>query len=182
MKPQMKTNEVLRAEAVAPVSSRQAKEWFLSLGEHPERYRFETHEGFSFTRGSFAEIGARFETREAFGGLRIKLRFELTEVGETAFTFRQYAPIPGVWGRFSIMPTESGETRIRLSIGGENWLARMLLKLPVISLAVKRQIRAEVQHIAHAMAEQNSPTQTNGQGCTGGLASDERKGTDYEVA
>ena len=146
-------NGVFYAEEVVAISPQQAREWFLALGQHPERYRFETHEGFSFTKGSFGKVGARFDTREAFWGVRVRLRFELTEVSETAFAFRQYTPIPGIWGKFRILQTEEGGTRIRLTIGGENWLTRACLRLPGVRTAVKRQIEGEVAHIARSMAE-----------------------------
>ncbi len=38
------------------VSPAQARAWFLSLADHPERYRFDTHKGFSFNQGRIGEV------------------------------------------------------------------------------------------------------------------------------
>ena len=50
---------IITAATTVSVSIAQARRWFMELETHPERYRFETHSGFGFTQGDFAQIGAR---------------------------------------------------------------------------------------------------------------------------
>jgi hypothetical protein len=80
---------ILDARIVVDVSVERALEWFLSLREHPERYQFDTHQGFEFVEGSFGEVGARFRARERFFLLKLPLPFELIQVGESEFWFRR---------------------------------------------------------------------------------------------
>ncbi|MGD2105751.1 MAG: hypothetical protein PVJ55_11645, partial [Anaerolineae bacterium] len=64
---------VLSVQASVDVPTRAARDWFLSLEEHPERYGFDTHQGFQFVEGGFGEAGARFKTREKFLFLTLEL-------------------------------------------------------------------------------------------------------------
>ena len=142
---------IITAEAAVRVDPGQARRWFLELEAHPERYRFDTHAGFAFTRGSFGEIGARFQTRERFFGLRFTLGFELTEVTDAGFRFRLVRPPLPIWGSFSIEPAVGETTDLRLAIGGTLCLGTWLLRLPVVRGAIRRQIRSEVEHIKASM-------------------------------
>jgi hypothetical protein len=145
---------IITAQKTVRVSIAQARQWFMELETHPERYRFETHAGFVFDGDSgrgFGEVGARFETRERFYGLPLVLRFELTAVDDNHFRFRLIRPALPVWGAFVLDEADSGITKLGLTIGGMNRLGALLLRLPLIQSAVRRQIRGEVEHIAESM-------------------------------
>jgi hypothetical protein len=129
----------------------QVRQWFLALGEHPERYAFDTHSGFVFTDGSFGDEGAKFETRERFAGIQMRLRFELTEVGKRRFTFKLLQPPLAVSGAFELEATEDGGTRLSLLIGSGSGWTRGFLQLPPIHRAVLAQIQREVSHIRESI-------------------------------
>jgi hypothetical protein len=143
----------IKAEETVHVSIAQARQWFMELEKHPERYRFETHAGFAFTQGNFGEIGARFQTRERFYGLKLALRFELTEVGDTRFRFRLIRPALPVWGAFAIEEVPGNGTSLSLAIGGTTRLGAWLLRLPLVRGAIRRQILGEVEHIKASMQD-----------------------------
>jgi hypothetical protein len=138
---------VIKAEARLEVSIAQARQWFMELETFPERYQFETHAGFTFTQGSFGEIGARFQTREQFYGLKLTLRFELTDVGDRHFRFRLLRPALPVWGTFDLEEAPGDSTNLCLEIGGITRPAACFLQFPLVRDAVQRQIRGEVEHI-----------------------------------
>jgi len=142
---------IIIAQAPVQANVDQTRRWFMELETHPERYRFETHAGFAFTRGGFGEIGARFQTWERFFGLKLTLGFELTEVADTRFRFRLVRPPLPVWGAFTIEPVDGETTDLRLAIGGMSRLGSWFLRLPVIRGAIRRQIRGEVEHIKASM-------------------------------
>ena len=142
---------VIKAEATVHVSVAQARQWFMELETHPERYQFETHAGFAFTQGNFGEIGARFQTREQFYGLKLTLCFELTEVGDKHFRFRLICPALPVWGAFAIEEAPGDNTSLNLTIGGTTRLGVWWLRLPLVRGAVQGQIRGEVEHIKASM-------------------------------
>ena len=141
----------LEAQTRVEVSQEAARRWFLDLKEHPERYQFETHAGFTFTQGDFGEVGARFETQERFYGLRLTLRFELTEVGETEVRFRVLRPPAPVWGAFILEAEGPQQTLLTLRIGSDSQLGATFLNLPLVRGAVQRQIQAEVDNIRDSM-------------------------------
>jgi hypothetical protein len=145
---------IITAQKTIRVSIAQARQWFLELDTHPERYRFETHAGFAFDQDDgcrFGEVGARFQTRERFYGLELVLRFELTEVGGNHFRFRLIRPALPVWGAFVLQEAGSDATSLCLAIGGTNRLGDWFLRLPLIRGAVRRQIHGEVEHIRASM-------------------------------
>jgi hypothetical protein len=143
---------ILSARAVVDVSAEQAREWFLSLREHPERYQFDTHEGFEFVEGDFGEVGARFKTREKFFLLKLELLFVLTEVGESGFGFGLARPGSiQVWGRFDIDREGEGRSVVFLAVGSETRFGQLLLRCFPVATAVHRQIRREVEHIKVSM-------------------------------
>lgn len=142
-----KSEPVLVAKAEIDRTLQQARRWFLELSDHPERYEFESHEGFKFTKGAFGEVGAKFETQERFMGLTQTLKFTLTEVGEQQFTFRLRQPLTNVWGRFILNETSPNSTELRLEIGGDTKLKRLVLQMPGMSQAIRSQIQSEVEHI-----------------------------------
>jgi hypothetical protein len=142
---------VLEASTGIDASAEQVRQWFLSLGEHPERYTFGTHGGFVFTEGSFAEEGAQFETRERFAGVHIRLRFQLTEVGQEHFAFALLQPSLAVEGAFEMMPARDDRSRLSLLIGSKSSWARGFLRLPLIHGAVLNQIQREVTHIKESV-------------------------------
>ena len=150
-------SEVIAAQVPVQVSIAHARRWFLELEAHPERYQFETHAGFAFTRGNFGQAGARFQTRERFCGLRLTLGFELTEVGDAQFRFRLIRPPLPVWGAFAIEEAGAGATDLRLAIGGTTCLGADFLRLPLVRGAIRRQIRSEVEHIKISMESDTSP-------------------------
>jgi hypothetical protein len=142
---------VLRASVGIDASLERVREWFLSLDEHPERYEFGTHSGFVFTKGSFGDEGAQFETREQFAGVRIRLRFQLMDVDQRHFTFRLLEPPLAVWGAFEMEPALDSGSRLSLLIDSESRWARGFLRLPLIHGAVLRQIQREVSHIKESL-------------------------------
>ena len=149
----MSEQPVLQAMTEVAVSPQEARAWFLSLAEQPERYRFDSHGGFTFTEGQFGEPGARFQTTERFQGLTVTLKFRLTGVVEDRFTFCLLAPVRGIWGFFELQPAGAGNTRLRLAVGSEQRLQRGLLKLPPVRRSVQQQIEGEVAHIKQSMEE-----------------------------
>jgi len=152
---------VLRASTGVDASPDEARRWFRALEERPELYQSGTHGGFVFTEGPFGETGAQFETREWLAGIRIRLRFQMTTVGEESFAFRLLAPPLAVWGAFEIESAEDGSSRLSLLIGGENGCAEWFLRLPLIRSAVQQQIRREVSHIKSSIEhlQPQSPVQ-----------------------
>jgi hypothetical protein len=142
----------ITAETLVDVSPEAARQWFLDLQTHPERYTFDTHEGFTFTRGNFGEVGARFETQEHFFGLRLTLRFELTKVAHFRFRFRVLQPALPIWGAFVLELVDDAErTRLGLEIGSEGRAGTATLRLPGVRQAIQRQIQREVDHIQRSM-------------------------------
>ncbi len=142
---------IIKAEETVHVRIAQARQWFMELETHPERYQFETHAGFAFTQGNFGEIGARFQTWERFYGLKFTLRFELTEVGDTHFRFRLLHPALPIWGAFAIEEVLRDNTSLSLEIGGTTRPGTWVLWLPLVRRAVRQQIRGEVEHIKASM-------------------------------
>jgi hypothetical protein len=142
---------ILQASTSVNVSTAQAQQWFLSLKTHPERYKFETHAGFAFTKGDFGEVGARFQTWEQFHGLEINLHFELTEIGESHFRFRLLRPPLPIWCVFRLTETTDDATDLHLEAGGTTSLGALLLRLPLVKGTIQRQIQGEVEHIKASM-------------------------------
>jgi hypothetical protein len=142
---------IIKAEETVNVRIAQARQWFMELEEHPERYQFETHAGFAFTQGHFGEVGARFQTWEQFYGLKLTLRFELTEVDDRHFRFRLIRPALPVWGAFVIEEAPGDNTNLRLEIGGITRPAAWFLQFPLVRAAVRGQIRGEVEHVKASM-------------------------------
>lgn len=142
---------VITAETIISVNLEDARAWFFSLKEHPERYEFATHDGFEFVQGDFGEVGARFETRERFFGLRITLRFELTELDATHFCFRLIKPSFPIWGAFVLEDEAAHITRLRLEIGALSPFGGFFLRFPLVRQAIRRQIEREVEHVRASM-------------------------------
>ncbi|NBD34549.1 MAG: hypothetical protein GVY30_00955 [Chloroflexi bacterium] len=141
----------IQAQTHVEVSQKAARQWFLELKEHPERYQFDTHAGFTFTQGDFGEVGARFETQERFYGLRLTLRFELTEVGDTEVRFRVLRPPAPIWGAFLLEAEGPQQTLLTLRIGSDSQAGAAFLNLPLVRGAIQRQIQAEVENIRDSM-------------------------------
>lgn len=143
---------ILQASTSINASAAQARQWFLSLKAHPERYQFETHAGFAFTKGNFGEIGARFQTWEQFRGLKINLHFELTETSESHFRFRLLRPPLPVWCAFRLIEeTADDTTNLHLEAGGTTSLGQWFLQLPLVKKTIQKQIQSEVDHIKDSM-------------------------------
>jgi hypothetical protein len=147
----MERAAIIRADTSIDVSAAQARQWFLDLETHPERYQFETHAGFAFTAGNFGQIGARFQTWEQFHGLRANLHFELTETSDHYFRFQLLRPPLPIWCAFRIIEKGIDATSLRLEAGGTAPLGAWLLRLPLIKGTIRRQIQAEVDHIKASM-------------------------------
>jgi hypothetical protein len=141
----------LSARANVDVGQDVARQWFLDLETHPERYQFATHAGFEFVKGNFGEIGAKFQTEERFLGLKATLRFALTELETYQFHFQLLRPSLPIWGTFSLERISDHQTAVHLQIGSERSLGRFFLNLPPISTAIRRQIQREVDHIKMSM-------------------------------
>ena len=149
---------MLRAQDIVSVPVGQARGWFLSLREHPDRYRFDTHEGFEFIEGSFGQVGAVFRTREKLLGLKLKILFELTEVRESEFYFLLARPLSlGIWGRFHIGVDDRDRSRLSLEIGSDTRLGRLVLGLYPVAMAIQGQIEREVGHVKRSMEREFAP-------------------------
>ncbi len=143
---------IISAESAVNVSASQARGWFLSLNDYPERYRFGTHEGFVFVRGDFGEVGSRFKTREKFPLLKLELLFELIEIDKTSFRFRLIRPAGlGIWGAFMVEEPSSESVLLRLEIGSTSRLGRLALGFYPVTAAIRGQITGEVTHIKASM-------------------------------
>jgi hypothetical protein len=143
---------ILQATTSVKISTTQARQWFLSLRAHPERYQFETHAGFAFTKGHFGEIGARFQTWEQFHGLEINLHFELTETSESYFRFRLLRPSLPIWCAFRLVEeTADNTTNLHLEAGGATSLGQWFLRIPLVKKTIQKQIQSEVDHIRDSM-------------------------------
>jgi hypothetical protein len=148
------SSTTISAQTLVNVSASQARDWFLSLKDHPERYRFATHAGFEFVQGNFGEVGARFKTREKFYFLRQELLFELIEVDETSFRFRLVSPSwLHVWGAFTVQELSPESVSLRLDIGSTTQYGRLWLRFYPLAAAIRRQITLEVTHIKASMEE-----------------------------
>jgi hypothetical protein len=148
---EQRAQPALTAEATVRVPAEAAREWFLALQNHPERYRFSTHAGFAVTAGSFGEEGSKFQTLERFYRVPLRLSFELTEVGTFYFRFRLRRPPLPIWGAYSIARLTEDTCRISLSIGTTASGATWLLSLPLLRGGVKGQIQREVEHVKRSM-------------------------------
>jgi hypothetical protein len=146
----------LSAKADVHVGRDAARQWFLDLETHPERYEFATHAGFTFVKGNFGEVGAQFQTEERFLGLRTTLHFELTNVESCRFHFKLLRPSFPIWGIFSLERISDDQTAVHLDIGSTRPLGRLVLNSPLISTAIRRQIQREVDHIKASMESLNS--------------------------
>jgi len=145
-------NSILGAQAIVDVPVKQARRWFMSLEDDPGLYQFDTHDGFAFVDGSFGEVGALFRTQERFLGLDLELLFELTEVGESGFSFELTRPISlGIWGGFRIAVADGERSRLTLDVGSDAPLGRLVLHLFPVAEVVGRQIEREVAHVKASM-------------------------------
>ncbi len=143
---------MISVEREVNVSVDRARDWFLSLEEHPERYRFATHEGIEFAGGNFGDVGARFRTREKFYFLKLELPFELVDVDESSFRFRLIRPAwMDVWGMFSMQEPGPGKITLRLEIGSGTRRGQWWLKFSPVATAIRQQITGEVEHIKESM-------------------------------
>ncbi len=148
---------VLSSQAVVDISAQSARQWFLSLKQHPERYEFETHQGFEFVEGGFGEVGAQFETREEFLFLNLRLLFELTAVCESQFRFRLVRPLSvGIWGRFDVQELGDKQAQISLEVGSDTRAGQLLLRCYPLNAPIRRQIHREVSHIKTSMERLSS--------------------------
>ena len=149
---------MISAEKEVSVPVDRARDWFLSLEEHPERYRFATHEGIEFAGGNFGDVGARFKTRETFYFLKLELLFELVDVDESSFRFRLIRPAwMDVWGMFSMREIEPGSVMLRLEIGSDTRRGQWWLKLSPVAATIRQQITREVNHIKQSMEKVCAP-------------------------
>jgi hypothetical protein len=142
---------IIRASTQVLVSGADARQWFLDLETHPERYQFETHAGFALSKGSFGEIGARFQTWERFFGLTLNLHFELTETGGSHFRFRLIRPPLPIWCAFAIEENAESGVDLSLEAGGTNRTGAWFLRLPGVRPVVQQQITSEIEHIKASM-------------------------------
>ncbi len=124
----------------------------MSLKDHPERYRFATHEGIEFVQGDFGEVGSCFKTREKFYCLTLELRFELIEVHENSFRFRLSSPSwLRVWGAFRVQELGPETISLHLEIGSGTRSGQFWLSLYPLAVAIRQQITREVVHIKASM-------------------------------
>jgi hypothetical protein len=135
---------VISAQQEVDVALDEARNWFLSLKDHPERYRFETHMGIEFLKGTFGEVGAQFKTREKFLFLTIDLKYELVEVDERSFAFRLLnLPWFHIWGVFRVKERNAHSVLLALEIGASQPLGRSFLSFYPVKTAVDGQVHRE---------------------------------------
>jgi hypothetical protein len=143
---------IISVQQVVDVPVDQARAWFLSLMDHPERYRLATHDGIEFVEGDFGDVGSRFTTRERFYFLKLTLLFELVEVSETSFSFRLIRPAWfQVWGAFRLHQLSSESISLRLEIGSTTQSGQSWLEFYPLAAAIRQQITREVVHIKSSM-------------------------------
>jgi hypothetical protein len=143
---------MISAEEVINVSTEQARDWFFSLEDHPERYRFDTHNGIEFVQGNFGKVGARFKSREKLSVLKTELLFEVTEVGETWFRLKLINPSwVDAWATFSIQELSPDSVSLQIEIGSDTQRGQSWLKFPPVKNAIRKQITSEVDHIKESM-------------------------------
>ena len=146
------SSAIISAQRLVNVPLDRARAWFLSLRDHPERYRFATHDGIEFVQGNFGEVGSRFRTRESFYYLRLALHFELVEVNETSFRFQLVSPTwLHVWGAFTVRELSPEATSLHLGVGSTSRLGRLWLRFYPLTGAIRQQITQEVVHIKASM-------------------------------
>jgi hypothetical protein len=150
---------MISAERIINVSVEQARDWFFSLEDHPERYRFATHEGIEFVHGNFGEVGSRFKTRERFFFLKLELLFEVIDVGETSFRLRLVKPSwVDAWVAFSMPESGPDSVTLMLKIGSDTKRGGRWLGFPPVASAIRRQITGEVAHIKESMEAEYKPS------------------------
>ena len=143
---------MISAEEVINVSTEQARDWFFSLEDHPERYRFDTHNGIEFVQGSFGKVGARFKSREKLSVLKTELLFEVTEVGETWFRLKLINPSwVDAWATFSIQELSPDSVSLQIEIGSDTRRGQLWLKFSPVAGAIREQITGEVNHIKKSL-------------------------------
>ena len=143
---------MISAEEVINVSTEQARDWFFSLEEHPERYRFDTHNGIEFVQGSFGKVGSRFKSHEKLSILKTELLFEVTKVDETWFRLKLIYPSwADAWATFSMQELGPDSVSLQIEIGSDTQRGRSQLKFPPVKNAIRKQITSEVAHIKEAM-------------------------------
>jgi hypothetical protein len=142
---------IIQAATAVRVTSAEGRQWFLDLESHPERYQFETHAGFAFSRGNFGENGARFQTWERFLGLTINLHFELIETSNTQILFRLIRPPLPIWCAFAVKEVTGDTIDLSLKVGGTSRAGEQLLRLPIVRGIIQRQITSEIEHIKTSM-------------------------------
>jgi hypothetical protein len=142
---------VMTAKADIHVDINRARSWFLNLKDHPERYAFDSHEGFTFIDGDFGEVGAQFYTIEHFRGIRTKLTFTITEVTPSSFIFEVTKPLRKIKGEFKLLELADDMTEITLSVFAPNNIIKRLFDVKPFYQAVYSQISGEVQHIKTSM-------------------------------
>ena len=142
---------VMSAETVVNCGFTTARQWFLGLKDHPERYTFASHLGFYFVEGDFGKVGSIFYTRERFHGLLIKLTFRLSEVTDNSFTFDVIKPISQISGTYSITDLGENQVKLTLSVFAHARFVRWLLSLGPVHSGVKKQITSEIEHVKKSM-------------------------------
>ena len=143
---------MISAKRVVNVSVEQARDWFYSLEDHPERYRFATHEGIEFVQGHFGEVGSRFKTRERFIFLKLEFLFEVIDVGETSFRLRLVEPAwVDAWVAFSMRETGPDSVALEIGVGSDTKRGQRWLRFPPVMNSIRRQITSEGAHIKESM-------------------------------
>ncbi len=141
------TSTLLQTQVVINAPRDDVRDWFLSLQTHPESYRFDSHNGFAFTKGTFGRPDSEFYTIERFFGIRLKLRFRITDVMRYDFQVEGRRPLVGSWCKFSLKAQSPERTILSLDVGTHNRIHAAFLKLTMLHNAVQHQIDAEVQNI-----------------------------------
>lgn len=142
---------MMRAETRVNSGFDAARQWFLGLEDHPERYTFASHLGFYFIEGDFGKVGALFYTRERFHGLLFKLTFRLSAVTENSFTFELIKPLSQISGTYTITDLGDNQVNLTLAVYAHSRIVRWVLSLGPVHSGVKKQITSEVEHVKQSM-------------------------------
>ena len=144
--------KIATAHAIVNADKRKVFRYVDMLLSGKKKYEFDTHNGFTFTKGSLDKPGSLFYTVEKFIGVFMKFEFMVAEYRKNRVTFRLLRPF-GIYNIFaSFEAINSGKkTRIslRISTKTENMFSKimMILFYPVYAPLVMRQIKREVWFI-----------------------------------
>jgi hypothetical protein len=131
--------------------------WFDHIAENPKDYSFDSHLGVQVTQGALTKVGSKFETKEKFMGMPIRLKFGVTQADrESGLEFKVLNPKLswlGLKGRFDYKLIDQDLIRLELVIfnhprGFFKRVVSGMFYLSPLRILVAQQIYKEVKFIA----------------------------------